>query len=242
MKKITLLAAFIVSLVSSSATFGQTISMKSGDTVKVLYTTPGDITVTDQVTNNNTYGTKVRWVVTAYYADPNWAFGGFCDNHSCYGAGTNPLSPALSGTSDLIAGKTSGDAHAFFNGDLAAKNTKAYITVSFTDTAFGGSNITATYYAYKDATGIITVTKTDDNISIYPNPAQGYIDVRYSSNDDVKNIAIYNLIGKLVSVYKVSSNTSAHCEFNDDMPSGIYLARITDSRGNVIATRKFTRQ
>lgn len=242
MKRITLLAAFIVSLVSSSATFAQSISMKSGDTAKVLWTTPGDIQVNDFIINNNSYNTKVRWVVTAFYADPNWTFGGFCDNHSCYGSGTNPLSPVLSGTSDMIVGKSTADAHAFFNGDLAAKNTKAYITVQFTDTTFGGSTITATYYAYKDATGIITVAKSDDNISIYPNPAQGYIDVRYSSNDDVKNIAIYNLIGKLVSVYKVSSNTSAHCEFNDEMPSGIYLARITDSRGNVIATRKFTRQ
>ena len=241
MKKITLLAAFIVSLVSSSATFAQSISMKSGDTAKVLYTTPGDIQVNDWIVNNNSYSIKVKWVVNAYYADPNWVFDGFCDNHSCYGAlSTNPI--GLSGTSDAIGGKLSADAHAFLNGDAAGKNTKAYVTVQFTDTSFGGSTINGTYYAYKDATGIITITKSEDNISIYPNPAQGYIDVRYSSNDDVKNIAIYNLIGKLVSVYKVSSNTSAHCEFNDEMPSGIYLARITDSRGNVIATRKFTRQ
>jgi hypothetical protein len=219
--------------------------MLSGDTAKVMWTSPtapSDIQINDRVTNNNNFGTKVKWVVTAFFKDAGWNFGGFCDNHSCYGSGTDPLSPVLSGTSDLIPAKTSADAHAFFNGDAAAKNTKAYITVVFTDTAFGGSSATATYYAYKDATGVVTITRSDDGISIYPNPAQNYIDVRYSSNDDVKNIAIYNLIGKLVSVYRVSSNTSAHCEFNDEMPSGIYLARITDSRGNIIATRKFTRQ
>lgn len=81
----------------------------------------------------------------------------------------------------------------------------------------------------------------NDLVTIYPNPARSELNVIFDSKLDIRTIAVYNLIGKVVSVFKVTSGTSARLDI-DNIPSGIYFIRLTDSQGKVAATCKFTRQ
>jgi hypothetical protein len=242
MKKFTLLAllfAFVCGFTASAQSF----YMDKGDTSKAYWTAMGtDVLVYNKIYNKTTSPIKITWRVNNFHMDPGWSCGGICDNILCYGASEDLVTGAISKTTDNIAPKSFiSDMHIIFNGDGAAIGTWSFATISFTDVA-SGDDTSATFAAYKNAVGGITVTRVEDNVTLFPNPAQNYIDVLYSASADVRTISLYNIIGKLVNVYKVSSNTSAHCEFNTEMPSGIYLMRLADSKGNIVATRKFTRQ
>lgn len=242
MKKITQLVALILIAFTGGRVNAQSFYMDKGDSSKMYWSKPEDLLVYNKPFNNTGSAIKLQWQVINFHMDPKWECGGICDNIMCYTATDDLKNGITKKTTDNIASKSFiDDMHVIFNGDEAAVNTKAYATIKFTD-VFSFDTAVATFIAYKNTTGMVNVVRAEDNVTLFPNPAQNYIDVLYSSSADVRTISIYNIIGKLMNVYRVSSNTSAHCEFNADMPAGIYLMRIADSKGNVVATRKFTRQ
>ena len=104
-----------------------------------------------------------------------------------------------------------------------------------------GSSKTLTYIAYASSTGIKTTSSSDD-VVLFPNPAREAVNVIFDGRAGVKTIAIYNLIGKMVSpVYKPSGNNSAKIDVNE-MPAGVYFIRLMDGQGRVVATRRFVHQ
>jgi hypothetical protein len=75
---------------------------------------------------------------------------------------------------------------------------------------------------------------------MYPNPAPNDINVVFNESLGVKSIAIYNLIGKSMLVYKTQGKSA---KLNiESLPAGIYFLRFMNQQGMVVATRKFTHQ
>ena len=97
-----------------------------------------------------------------------------------------------------------------------------------------------TFVFYKVGDGVPAVNMQLNEAVLYPNPAKNEVNLVYNEASDVKNIAVYNIIGKVMAVYKVGS-TSANLDLNN-MPPGIYFAKLYSSAGNVVATRKFTKK
>jgi hypothetical protein len=85
-----------------------------------------------------------------------------------------------------------------------------------------------------------TITHSANDVLLYPNPANNELNVVYDGSADIKNIGVYNIIGKLLTVYKVSG-ASANLNL-EHIPSGIYFVRLLNSQGNAVVTRKFTKQ
>lgn len=241
MKKFTLIAALFVSLISLNSAQAQSFTIDK-DTTRGAFSPLGSGVVEPKVLIATTSKTAIQvdWRISHFSKDPGWAYESTCDNSLCY------YDPSLiDGTTKTTSALFNIDSPAFylkvaFDGNAAANGSKSMATI---DLSVGGGPIQkVTFIATKGTSGIVTTVKSDEEISIFPNPASNYIDVKYSSASDVKTIAIYNLIGKVVNVFKVTDKNSAHCEFNADMPSGIYIVRISDSKGNIIATRKITHQ
>jgi hypothetical protein len=141
--------------------------------------------------------------------------------------------------SDAYKPNVQGDLHAIFNGDNAPNGSSAWITIHAEDT-INSFPKNLTFVATKGALGVVNIKRFDDEVVLYPNPAKGSVNVVFDPSMGVKNIAIYNLIGKAVSVYKVTGN-SAKLDLTD-VPSGIYFLRLSNTQGKIVATRKFTRQ
>lgn len=232
MKIIKLIATVFVAVIATYTASAQFTLDK--DSSKMWWMSPGVMDIHIKAKNETASQITMSWKFTDHHTDPNWSFVGGCDNAGCY-----MFSTGVNATDVVDPGKDC-DFKFSYNGDAGAFDSKSYSTIEITS----GSTIkSATFVAYKTkAVGIVSTILQDNDIAIYPNPAQSYIDVMYSPSSDVKTIAIYNLIGKAVSVYKVTDKNSARCEFNADMPSGIYVVRVADSKGAVIATRKITRQ
>lgn len=242
MKKFTLIAAV---LISSFAATAQSFTTDK-DTSKTAWL-PGGYPVEVNVNAMNTGSSPVSitWKVVDFQKGPKWTFEGLCDNNLCQ-YDPNGTSGLTNGTLSYTtvpfpnASSTKANFKCDWGADTADFGTKSSITIEMTS----GSTVKyATFIGYKGTLGSVNTTvKIDNDVAIFPNPSSSYIDVRYSASSDVKSITIYNLIGKVVNVYKVTDKNSARCEFNADMPSGIYFVRIADSKGNVIATRKITHQ
>ena len=88
--------------------------------------------------------------------------------------------------------------------------------------------------------GVNQITNVQNDILLYPNPAVNEVNVVYDDASDIRNIVVYSIIGKVMAVYKVNGN-SANMNL-ENIPSGIYFMRLYNGSGNVVATKKFTKQ
>jgi len=253
MKKFLLLLLCSVGL--SAATIAQSFTTQydttgtppGGDTVS------GAATITNYITNASTTDSfQLSWQVIAsdfprsWWHTPNL---GICDNNNCKINDTTTLS-LWNGTkgdsflSDWYSVATGGfpnqeDFHMVINLAGAAGGTH-YMTVHLRDVQTGYSK-NITFLITKGYLGVSTVVKSDDDVVLYPNPAINEVNLLYNASAGVKNIAVYNLIGRVMNVYRVSANNSAKLDVSN-LPSGIYFVRMMNAQGNVVATRKFTRQ
>ena len=202
----------------------------------------------NDITNTSASNLTLRWHVIATSFPADWltsiAFG-ICDNNMCRGntadtllwrtatstSGntfiTNAYIPSVPGTYDLSLDFTS------------ASVGNHWVTVAIVDP---GSLYTknVTFIINKAAAAVTNINSTENEVVLYPNPARDELNVVYSPNADVKTIAVYNIIGKVMAVYKVT-NTSANLSL-ENIPSGIYFVRLSNSHGDVVVTRKFTKQ
>lgn len=238
MKKYILSLSIILGLAASNDASAQFTIAK--DTAKGVASDYG-AKVTNTVTNTSPGSAKYDWKVIS--TNINSGSGvwyndfGLCDNQQCYDKGV--LSGTLQTSLDVAAG-SSMTMYITYPTSIASATSFGpfYATVEVSQ---GSAKDTATWILNKWATGVNAVaTKSYDNVVLYPNPVRDDLNVVFTGMNEVKSIGIYNLIGKQVSAYKVNG-TSASVNV-DNMPAGIYMLRLMDGQGHVVAVRKFNKQ
>ena len=226
-----------------------------GDTVTKDFS---DLSVTNKlkntITNTTNSSTTYTWSIISYNIPSGWVFAGFCDNAGCYNAS------ALAGQSETSAMVHANGSITVNNGDtthtdrmdvyptfdeftIPPLGSVAWMSVVFTDNnSFPLHKDTLTFICTNNKTTSINTANTalSENIQLYPNPANNHVNVVYSRSLNVKNIAVYNLIGRMVKIYKVG-NTSAKLDI-DDLPSGVYFVRLLNDKGIIVGTRRLTHQ
>jgi hypothetical protein len=202
------------------------------DTVR--YTVYGDANVNDNITNTTSSPIRITWRVISHNIPTDWQNGfGMCDNITCY---SNSILSGATRTTDTFSHTC--DFHVQINLESASSG-NYYITAELKDA--GGSFMdTATFIINKWPTGVTGVTKTTDNVVLYPMPAHNELNILFEANTGAKNVAICNLIGKVVDTYRVAGS-SASLDISN-IPSGVYFTRISDGQGKIITTRKFIKQ
>lgn len=241
MKKI-ILAVFSVLALSVTNTVKADSWGVWADTVYATVDSNAVLVDTILVTGSTSYA--LTWHVSASDFPADWrttAALGLCDNNQCYNnTGTTNLWDGSTGsnfTSNPYA-PGSGDYHMVLNLKTASAGTH-YMTVTLQGASL--TSHTATFVINKPAVSVVPQVPHADDVVLYPNPAANELNVVYDASADVKTIAVYNLIGKAMTVYKVTANNSANLNL-ENLPSGIYFARLINSQGNVVVTRKFTKQ
>ena len=238
MKKLLLFVLLVASL-SSPRAIGQSFTLTSDTVFSYVGTT---VDLHNKVNNITSNYLLVNWNVVPGLS--NLATGwdpigtSICDNMTCYS--WSNVSGGSSNLSDTIHAGNFMDLKVSFDATSAAIGTESWITLHIVDANNSANTKNTTFRAQKAALGVVNVTKSDDNVVLFPNPARSNVNVVFDASLGVKNIAIYNLIGKAVSVYKVNG-TSAKLDL-DNVPSGIYFVRLINAQGQIVATRKFTHQ
>lgn len=235
MKKILL--SVITCLFIAALSFGQGLMTQYGDSA--VGTGYGDdISIHNDITNNSGSAATYDWKLVNGNLDAGWTFTGVCDNKTCY---NETVATAVTHTTNPVQDDSTMIFKAVFTESGAANGSTAWVKANIYPTGFPLDAKSLTFVITKsNVTSTVNITKFEDNIVVFPNPARNSVNVIYDADMNVKNIGIYNLIGKMVSVYKVG-NTSAKLDV-DNLPSGIYFIRLFNNQGKVVGTRKFTHQ
>jgi hypothetical protein len=233
---------------STFFTCGVTKAQSFTVTDTVYATVATTASVIDTIVNTTSSGLALKWrVINASNFPSDWltegAFG-ICDNTACHYNLSGALwnSSTSSGTLFTTAPYSPGVNTSFY---LSLNLTGAtggthWMTVSIYDPTPLGTSQTMTFIINKTTTGVPSVTSSSNDAILYPNPANNELNVVYDASADIKNIAVYNIIGKVMTVYKVTgSNANLNIE---NIPSGVYFVRLYNDQGNVVVTRKFTKQ
>lgn len=227
-------------LFSANKSEAQNFAPQKDTAVATAY---GYIDLYNNITNNTSDTISLSWRVIGETLPQSWkdnAAFGLCDNVTCY---DKAIFGGSIQTSDTFgAGKTM-----LFKVQLdvtaasvvpSTGSVPYYVTAELTN----GSTIdTVTFGIYKwNTNNVSKIAITREDVVLYPNPAYGEVNVTFNKELGVKNVAIYNLVGKQVSAYRVNG-TSAKLDI-EKIPAGIYFLRMMDSNGRVVATRRFTHQ
>jgi len=240
MKRLFTIAAVIFGLLPGLKGEAQTFTV-AHDTVYFTYTPgtggSGTMVVPDDVTTSTNMA--IKWNATATNFPSDWQAGtGICDNSSCYSSAL--LYPSLTvKTSNTYDSGVAGDFHMQFSLGSSTPTTGCYYYTVKLESAIALYTQYVTFIGCIYPASVPTV-KSPDEVIIYPNPAANEVNVVFDGNQDIKTVSIYNLIGKPVSVFKVAGD-SANLNI-ENIPTGIYFIRLINSHGDVVQTRKFTKQ
>jgi len=219
-------------------------------TVTVLKT----LSPADNITNITGNNLALSWHVTACDFPVDWltvAAFGICDDVNCRNNSGGSLWNETTGSGNTFTSiyYTNGAVlHDSVGGfslslDLASATTMGThsVTINIRDTVSGyNKNVTFTISKLVNTVAVPAVPVGGGDVILYPNPANDDVNVIYDAASDVRNIAVYNIIGNVLTVYKVSGS-SANLDLSN-FQSGIYFVRLYDGEGRVVATKKFTKQ
>jgi hypothetical protein len=135
------------------------------------------------------------------------------------------------GTYSPIAGSVTGSAIGADLTGLTANTAytfKAFIT-------FAGGTVYGNEMSFTtevDSTGI--ESRLANSVTLYPNPANEYVEIRVDGDMNVTAMEVYDVYGKLVCV---PNATSPQTRINvSGLPAGTYFVRVTTEEGSVTKT------
>jgi Secretion system C-terminal sorting domain len=257
MKKILLAFTFVIAALAPKVSLAQSPTPSfttAHDSISITVDSTG--TYYDDITNIVGYDINMKWEVVASDFPSDWITPSalsMCDNNTCYNnLGMHLWNGSLGGQKSATYYHNSAhDSAQGFDYLPVLTYTSGgthYITVRFVDSTLGAAGYGYTKFitfivsrSGAPTNSVANTTSVDNTVNLYPNPAINEVNIVYNAGADVKNIAVYNIIGKMMAVYKVSDPDGANINI-ENMPAGIYLARITNSRGEVVATKRFAKQ
>lgn len=226
-------------LFAANKSQAQSFSMQKDTATAAVY---GYIDLYNNLTNLTSDTIRVSWKILSHTFPPSWVSGasiGICDNVTCYD--TQILTGTVQ-TTDTIPGNSTMPFKIQLDvtpsSVVPTTGAPYFATIELTQ---GSTTDTVTFAAYKwNTNNVNKVASSREEVILYPNPAYNEVNVSFNRELGVKNVAIYNLVGKQVSNYRVNGN-SAKLDI-ERIPAGIYFLRLVDGNGRVVATRRFTHQ
>jgi hypothetical protein len=165
-----------------------------------VYITPGsDTNIVNNINNLTTAPIDINWKIAATNFPPGWTWtSGICDVRLCYDAGSLwPSGTVISTGSSVAPGSN------VYRVILDLSSVPAtgiyYLTVRMHNSAVPSDSASQTYITAPVTTAVQTI-KGSDQVLLYPNPVQDELNIVYDANADIKNIAVYNIIGKVMAV------------------------------------------
>lgn len=253
MNKILIL--FITVLFSSALQVSAQSFTAEKDTVYATVSSDGEPLPKpyDSLTNKTAYNLTLRWRVKDTNFPADWltpAVFGICDNYNCLNNLSNFLwNPATSSgrmtsavyQASVIGSPDSTDAFSLSMSLRTATTIGTYwVTVTIADSASPTTKDITFVLNRPEPNKVKSALRADEELMLYPNPANNELNVVFDANAGIRNIVIYNFIGKMMKTYNVGGN-SANLDI-ESMPAGIYFLKLYNGNGNTVATMKFTKQ
>ena len=195
----------------------------------------GTADVHNAITNSsNLSSLNINWLGTLY-PSTGWTVTGICDlvngssNGNCYNW-------PIGQTQLTIPAGLSADFKVSFVNTSAPTNSVCYFSILISAT--GSANKTIWYKVTKDPLGVNTISRVNDAVVIFPNPARDVVNIAIDPSMGASTMVISNLIGRTIGTYNVGNGVQKIDM--DNAPTGVYFLRVCDAQGKVLETKKFT--
>lgn len=206
----------------------QNFHTNSTDTTFFGNETDSDFDTKFVLFNDSTASFPMSWEVETATIETGWDYS-VCDPSVCYAIGTSAGNFNLStSTINRIM-----NLHYYPNGNTG----QSTVTVKLWENVYPNDPI------YLSWTGVVSTVGLETDIAsyslnVFPNPANGVIQVTYALDLDNKNneIQLVDLSGKLVAK-KIIIGKSGVIKFEDNLDSGVYFYSLV-SDGIIISTQK----
>jgi len=239
MKKLCILLVAILSFSCYS------VKAQSFNIPDTIYATVSEqIHVPDSITNNASTGLSLNWHVLSTNFSNDWLSAlGICDNNVCRYNIDSSLWPGDSTfySGIYVPGYELGFTINLEFSSMPTMNGIYYITLKLVNTVDSTDTRNTTVIFGYPTTSIASVNKGNDNISIYPNPANDMLYTDFGNNtQQITEATIYDITGRALS-NTVINGTRANVQLTGIAP-GTYFVRFTDVSGKMISTKEFIRQ
>ncbi len=93
-----------------------------------------------------------------------------------------------------------------------------------------------------NSTAILTAEGNVSNLSVYPNPANTDLNIKFNATEERSTISVYSLVGQAIISTSVSNSTGevTHTLSVDGLAKGLYIIRVQN--GDQTLTQKFIKQ
>lgn len=181
-----------------------------------------ELKVVSTVTNNTDSTMTLRWVRLNNNLPMSWE-SAVCDINTCW-------APWIDSKTFTLGSQQSSDfSITFYPNSVDGTAIIDLQLYSVYDSA--NVNLTNTYTVMIDA-ALSTYSVWNDDIKVFPNPATEYIQL--TDNGTATNMVIYNIVGRQVKTYKLQNTGTRYNVKN--LPSGMYIVRLTDKNNRVVNT------
>lgn len=231
MKKI-FLYAFLLFVTASSVT-AQTFTIPHDTIAEML---SGDAKFYNKMKNISSAPITIAWNIQSHDFPADWDTTlGICDNVTCYSNLGDALTSGTVYTTNSIAPGVEADFYVWPDLTLSSLGTH-YLQIKMTQ----GAYTKYSWYIFTKApAGVVSVSKSLEDIVVYPNPAADEITILHDSKLRADKILVYSADGRLMKTTK-ASGMSSKIDVKD-MALGIYLIRVLNESGQIAATSRFTR-
>jgi len=149
-----------------------------------------------------------------------------CDETACY-------LPSVSSKEFTLEAGAEGrmDVHVYLN-DV---DNGAEVQITITEVG-NDANTASAMYMYNVCAPLDVKNLEEEQITIFPNPATEYFNL--TDNSSVKEIIIYNIVGKPVKVFNQVFNGQRYDI--SDLSTGLYLISFLDADNKVIKTNRLS--
>ncbi len=144
----------------------------------------------------------------------------------------DPNSPLV----NYLAGNDDAGPGSVITTDLATATNYYFVTTSFAPEDFGTFTTTITGAGTATCGTLAIPGFNEANFSFYPNPVKNTLNLSY--NQEISNVAVFNLLGQKVIATKLNSN-SGQIDMSS-LPNGAYMVKVTSN--NQVKTIKVIKQ
>ena len=109
-------------------------------------------------------------------------------------------------------------------------------TLALLTTNFGQFGISANIAGTCGPSGVNTIASADNNLTVYPNPANTTLNVKLGSVSEKATVTVYNAIGQIVIASQEVSDNSTEINVST-LAKGVYILKV--SNGKEVSNTKF---
>lgn len=195
------------------------------------YADEADIVADVVISNNTGQNMTFKWTRTINNIPSGWE-SLVCDNITCW-------SPTKSSNFyDLGPGENT-----IMNVHFKPYNTAGIGNVEIVIYAAEDSAATRTVLSYQANAMVVGINSPypKNTLSVYPNPARNFINVGYSTLDNIGRIEIYSVIGTKVGTYYPATGTSSHRIDSNSFEPGMYFISLYNNQNRLVTTKVFSK-